>query len=175
MAEVITRDQLPSDVQVISKSQAAAGLYDMTDPINIAKGAELDKQDVMRRAIQVKTASDAAEYERSMLRKEVHDNANPDPIVLGFCIMLGVVVMWLIYRMFLKPNASGEWRDSLGEEWRLKHGAFSSDVVVSINGKKAGLMKIIDNFVKYGELVGVWDYKDTIVFTEGVVLNRVMC
>jgi len=174
MSEVITRDQLPSEVQVVTKSQAAAGLYGEMTPDKVAKAEELDKQDVMRRAMQVKAASDAAEQERRMLHKEVHDNANPDPIVVGFCAALVVLAVWILYRMYLKPNASGEWRDSLGEEWQIKHGAFSSDVDVCINGKKAGHMKIIDNYVRYGDLVGVWNYKDTIIFTEGVVLNRVI-
>lgn len=174
MSEIISRSQVPADAQVVSKSQYNAGLIGDLSPADIIKSVELDKQDVVKRAMQVQEASRRAEEERNQLYKYLHSNANPSPITLGISIALLLVSMYVIYCLFAKPNASGEWRDSLGGEWMITHGAFSSDAKVRINGKCGGVIKIIDNFVRYGNLVGVWDYNNEIVFTEGITLNRVV-
>jgi hypothetical protein len=32
---------------------------------------------------------------------------------------------------------------------------------------------VIDNYIKCSDMVGVWDYYNTIVFMDGVILSRV--
>jgi len=124
------------------------------------------------RAEQVRELSERTKQERSMLQQTVYDNSNPSPIVISILIGGILFVLWSSWIMFLRPSTSGEWRDDMNNVYNLRHNAFTGVVSMKINGQCAGRAKIIDNFVKYGDLNGLWDYQDAIVFIGGLQLYR---
>lgn len=139
----------------------------------IAEVQKSDAADASREA-KLQEASRKAERDKQMLQKHIYDNANPPPLLI-VTISLGVVLtMWIIYMMFLKPDASGEWRDDMNNNYILTHNRFTGNVRVRMNGRCRGFAKLIDNYFRFGDLVGVWDYGDNISFINGMQLMRVL-
>lgn len=109
-----------------------------------------------------------AEY---YLKKYVHENANPSPVfVLGIFILV-LVILWVLYLMFIKPNASGIWYDDENNMWEINHCYFRG-LTVRLNGENVKC-QISDNLFKCGSLLGIWNYSDIIVFINGGSLTRV--
>lgn len=136
--------------------------------------ANIQQEEVTERSREIKLqeAAKKAEREQQILQKHIYDNANP-PALLIVTIGLGIVLtMWIIYMVYLKPNASGEWRDDMNNEYVLTHNRFTGNVRVRMNGKCKGFAKLIDNYFRFGELIGVWDYADNITFINGMQLMR---
>ncbi len=119
-------------------------------------------------------ASIRAEKERALLQKKVYDLANPSPIFVASVVIAVLLAMYLIYVIFLKPCMSGEWLDHAGNTWDITHNRFTGNFRVRINGECKGSGKALDNYVRYGDLIGVWNYGNVIVFTEGWHLQRVV-
>ncbi len=115
-----------------------------------------------------------AEQERYLLQKKIYEIANPSPVVIASLIVAVLVSMYIVYVAFLKPCLSGEWMDHAGNTWYIEHNRFTGNFTVEINGDDSGVGKAIDNYVSYGDLVGVWNYGNVLVFTEGWQLNRVL-
>jgi hypothetical protein len=92
--------------------------------------------------------------------------------IILFCFFK--IILYVIYIIFLKPSVSGTWIDSLGNEWYLNHNTFKNIFTVSINDLPSGKGVLYDNYIRYGELIGIWDYSNTILFTNGITLERLL-
>ena len=103
-----------------------------------------------------------AEEERKLLQKTVYDSSNPSPIFVT-CMVIGtLLIMYIVYVIFLKPCMSGIWIDIAGNQWYIDHSVVKNIFTVYID----------DNYLQFGDLVGVWNYSDQIFFTDGFELNR---
>jgi hypothetical protein len=69
---------------------------------------------------------------------------------------------------------SGEWVDNTGNTWNINHDKLRNVFDVIVNGKSSGVGIVYDNYIKYGKLIGAWDYSDRVVFTDGIILERVL-
>ncbi len=145
-----------------------------TAPSDVLKAIEEDA--IKERIYQsnLLDASNRAEQERALLQKTVYDMANPSPVMVSIIIIIILLAMYLIYVIFLKPCMSGEWMDHAGNTWDITHNRFTGNFRVKINGECKGSGKALDNYVRYGDLIGVWNYGNIIVFTEGWHLQRVI-
>jgi hypothetical protein len=143
-------------------------------PQDVLKSIENDAN--KERAYQANLVQEAlrAEQERALLQKKVYDLSNPSPIFMTVLVVAVVLLMYLIYVLFLKPCMSGEWMDHAGNTWQISHNRFNGNLRVRINGECRGSGKVLDNYVNYGDLIGVWNYGNVIVFTEGWHLERVI-
>ncbi len=115
----------------------------------------------------------AAEY----LTMRINGLANPSPIVVTAAVCGVLLVLWVAYRIFLKPNATGEWYDKDGNKIIISHNTLTGKAVDG-NGKS---INITDNLVKIGAdtditgviiRIGVWDYENLILFTDGTSISR---
>jgi len=149
----------------------------MSDPISpdsILQTVAADRAKTAAYLNELQRESEKAELEREMLQKHVYENANPSPIFVVAVITAIIVCMYVVYVMFVKPCMSGLWMDVAGNEWVIKHNRFTSEFTVAINGECKGTGQTYDNYVKYGDVVGVWDYANLIATTEGWHLQRVV-
>lgn len=138
--------------------------------------SNIQQEEIIERSRNVKLleAVKKAEQEQQMLQKHIYDNANPSPLLV-VTISLGVILtMWIIYMIYLKPNATGEWRDDMNNVYILTHNRFTGNVRVRMNGKCRGFAKLIDNYFRFGDLIGVWNYADNITFTNGMEIMKVL-
>lgn len=143
-------------------------------PRDVLQAVQQSEVEERSREIKLQEASRKGERERQILQKHIYDNANPDPLLI-VTIGLGVILtMWILYMLYLKPDSSGEWRDDMNNQYILTHNRFTGNVKLRFNGKCGGYAKLVDNYFRYGDLIGVWDYADTIVFVNGMELNRLL-
>lgn len=113
-----------------------------------------------------------AEEERKLLQKTVYDSSNPSPIFVT-CMVIGtLLIMYIIYVVFLKPCMSGIWIDTAGNQWYIDHSVVKNIFTVYVDDNYGGTGYIYDNYLQFGDLVGVWNYSDQIFFTDGFELNR---
>ena len=145
-----------------------------TAPEDVIKSIERDRQQQITYETQLKEAVIKAEREQILLQKKIYDVSNPSPIFVAAIVIVVLLVMYIIYVLFLKPCMSGEWLDHAGNEWNISHNRFTGNFRVKINGECRGSGKNLDNYVHYGDLIGVWNYHDIIYFTEGWQLQRVV-
>jgi hypothetical protein len=145
-----------------------------TVPAEALRAIEESKRADDARAEKVREANQKLEQERQTLQKIVYDNANPSPILVAVIVLTIIFIIWFVWVIFLKPCASGEWYDNLGNVFHIHHNTLTGVVKVKENGKPAGRAKVIDNFVRFGDMVGVWDYTDSIIYMDGMQWNRVV-
>ncbi len=143
-------------------------------PDDVLKSIEADKRKQEVYQANLREAAVKAEQERALLQKKVYDVSNPSPIFVAIIVVAVILAMYIIYVVFLKPCMSGEWMDHAGNSWLITHNRFTGNFRVKINGECRGVGKTLDNYVSYGDLVGVWNYGNIIVFTEGWHLQRVL-
>lgn len=144
-----------------------------TAPDDVIKQIENDRQQQQLYESQLKEAAIRAEQERVLLQKKIYDISNPSPIFVAVLVVAILIAMYIIYVIFLKPCMSGNWMDQAGNEWNIEHNRFTGNFRVKINNECRGVGKSLDNYVQYGNLVGVWNYNDVIYFTEGWQLQRI--
>lgn len=113
-----------------------------------------------------------AEAERKLLQKTVYESSNPSPIFITSMVIGTLLIMYIVYIMFLKPCMSGIWIDNAGNQWYIDHSVFKNIFTVHIDDNYGGTGYIYDNYLRFGDLVGVWNYSDQIFFTDGFELNR---
>lgn len=102
----------------------------------------------------------------------IYDVANPSPIILGLVILCLFLVIYLLYTIMIKPNLSGVWTTKRGDRMQIRHGKFSNVLVIVSKGKPIhGSVK--DNLVRIGNLIGIWNYSDVILFANGGSLTRI--
>ena len=150
-----------------------ASQQNSTAPADVLNNIKQSEQDKEAYYAKLQEEAKRVEQERVMLQKKVYSDANPSPIFITGLIVAVLVSMYIIYVVFLKPCMSGEWMDKAGNTWDICHNKFTGMFTVTIDGKESGLGQVIDNYVSYGDLVGVWNYGNVIAFTEGWQLNRV--
>jgi len=112
-----------------------------------------------------------------ILEQIVYKNANPHPIVITISIVIIIFSIWLIYIIFMKPNASGQWMDQNHYIWEIDHDKFTNGAIITIhykNRKKVIHCHILDNLIKCGNQTGIWDYKNMITFINGPKLLRIL-
>jgi len=144
----------------------------MTSPADVLKNIENEKVFEQKRQIELLKKAEQAEEERKLLQKTVYDISNPSPaLVIGIVLMI-LIGMYYIYVLYLKPDMTGIWYDEMGNKWIIKHCKFSNTFAVTLNNTYSGAGALYDNYVQYGNLIGVWDYADNIHFTNGSTLER---
>jgi hypothetical protein len=80
--------------------------------------------------------------------------------------------MYLAYVYFVTPDMSGSWIDHQGQELTIKHKKFTGELLITVNGMiRRGL--IADNLFKFGDVMGIWNYKNVIVYVDGGGLQRI--
>lgn len=114
------------------------------------------------------------ERERQLLQKTLYESANPSPIYITLLVVFIVIVLYIIYMMFFKPCMTGTWLDHTGTEWNIIHNRFTGNFTVKKLNENDSYGNVADNYVQYGNLTGIWNYKDTIKFLEGWTLQRVV-
>jgi hypothetical protein len=146
-------------------------------PVDVLQSIELaktqEKQQEEEYYTNLKKQAIRAERERMLLQKKIYEVANPSPIFIAGLVIAVLISMYIVYVALLKPCLSGEWMDHAGNTWELNHNRFTGNFIVYINGVESGVGRSLDNYISYGDLVGVWNYGNVIVFTEGWQLNRV--
>lgn len=142
-------------------------------PADIIQQAKIDEANDKARIENLLKRAQEVERERELLQKTVYKNANPSPIIVASIVIAIIFALYILYILFVKTCASGEWRDHMGNEWYISHNRFTNNFTVTINKKRAGSGYIRDNYVKFGDLVGVWDYQDKIIFMEGWHIERI--
>lgn len=147
--------------------------------ITSLSGAEAAKQAVIQAAEEkareekLLIESDRLDKDALYLQKYIHNNANPSPVMIAVCIVAIILVLWLIIGVGLRPNATGEWYDSSGHQWLIDHSCWSGRASAFVNNERSINIDIVDNMVKIGPKIGVWNYRDTIIFVGGGKLERV--
>lgn len=171
--EPITIDKVPADAKQISADEFNPDTVFNSDA-SPADYDETQKRAVLAKAAKLRNAVEQADKTALLLNKTIQSESNPSPIIVCVVIVGSLLIIWGIYLLFLKPCIGGEWRDSVGNMWQIKHKGASTTANVKINGDCAGKLKVIDNYVRYGDLIGIWDYNNDILFTNGVSMSRVL-
>lgn len=166
---------MSADVVQIASGEPTNKAFNSTNNVvasDVLKNLEDEKVREIQYQSRLKEVSQKAEQERQLLQKTVYDNANPNPILVTVCIISVIAILYLAYILLLKPCMSGTWIDKTGTNWDISHNKFSNKFTILIDGEYGGSGKVYDNYVQYGELVGVWNYGDHIQFTDGWGLTR---
>jgi hypothetical protein len=111
------------------------------------------------------------EQAESLVRRIVYDNSNPNPVLIAGIFAGIMIVIWFIYVMMIKPNASGEWYDDKGNRWDLDHYRMGG-ITALVRGKLVNCT-LSDNMFKCGNMMGIWNYSDVIILVGGGNLTRV--
>ena len=144
-----------------------------TAPADVLNSIKQSNQDDDAYYAKLQQEASRVEREQALLQKKVYDVANPAPLFMAGLVVAILVAMYIIYVVVLKPCLSGEWMDHSGNTWELCQNRFTGTFTVDINGEESGMGQVLDNYVSYGDLVGVWNYGSVIAFTEGWQLNKI--
>lgn len=134
---------------------------------DLAKQLKREEAEEELRIQQLKETAKRAEQEQQLLQKHVTKLSNPSPLVVLICAGLIIGVVWLVYMYYIKPNISGYWISNDSNIYCIKHDPIQSSA--TINGHR---MTIIDNYLKYNDVIGVWDYSNQIRWLNGQTFNR---
>lgn len=138
----------------------------------------VDKDNLLKQnyETEVKRVSDETEQKANTIKKIVNRVANPHPLTISLAIIVVLVSMYLIYILFIRPCLDGNWIDTSGVEYSLRHDKLSGRVDMTaykhhreINKSKG---EIIDNYIVLAGVPGVWDYADNIILFNGVEMKR---
>jgi len=141
---------------------------------DLVLAAEIEEKKEKNRQEALLKETKRIDEEKKLLQRYVYNNANPSPLLL---LGIGVAVLfalWVIYIIFLKPTVSGEWYDAYGNKLEICHSKLSGKIKVKLNDEYGGTGLVIDNYVQYGELVGIWNYNNEIAFLDGTVIYRLL-
>ncbi len=170
----------PSDLPGIMDTEPSAPV-DIPSS-SIIPGGDVDKvlEQAERKERALTAEANRIAREAKLLHHDIYKNANPHPLFITLLLICIIGVIWLLYVMFIKPVASGEWIDrQKGHIWFIQHNQFTNKLEVVILSKKGDVVytgkgKVADYIIKVNGVIGIWDYKDAIVFIEGGGLQRVM-
>jgi hypothetical protein len=107
------------------------------------------------------------------LRAYVQDISNPSPIIMAVIFISIILILWGLHRIFVRPNASGEWFDEDGNQWIISQNRFTGKVKVRFNGRWVYGASIEDNLFRVSRIVGIWDYGNNILLVGGGRLSKV--
>lgn len=127
-----------------------------------------------RRRLALLNESNKLDEEKRILQRHINNNANPNPVHTTLIVIGIIFALWIMYLIFLKPSVNGIWFDPYGNKVEMCYNKFSGKIKVNVNDQYGGSGLVVDNYIRYGDLVGVWDYNDKIVFVDGVVLHRLL-
>ena len=150
----------------------------MSDPVSLApddvvKTVEKNNEAERIKQIALAEKSNKLDEERELLQKYVYSSANPSPVVIAIIVLSAFLVIYVIYLVFVKPCLSGEWSDIRGNVWIINHNILTGNLCVRTDaGELDG--KVSDNFVEVGELTGVWNYGNTVIFVDGPTIERII-
>jgi hypothetical protein len=135
----------------------------------------IDKDQLIEsnRSAKLEEDSNMLKRDAEVLTEIVYKNANPSPVVISITFIGIIIALWVFYVAVLKPNVSGEWRDSNGHKWFFDHNRMTGCVMVTIDNMFLRPCEITDNMFKCGSYLGVWNYRDVILFIDGGSLTRV--
>lgn len=142
-------------------------------PSDIILDAEADKRSEVHRRQLLEIEGIKAEEARKLLQKNIYDNSNPSPLFMAIIVLTVLFCLYFVYILFIKPSMTGEWTDISGNIWYIVHNKLTGTLEIEINGYPKGEGQIIGNLVEYGELTGIWNNANTVVFTEGWSLERI--
>jgi hypothetical protein len=107
-----------------------------------------------------------------VLQSKIWSNANIKPMnVVLICIAI-IVLLWLIHMLY-KPNATGLWVATDGQQWDITHCRWSSTINCINNDDVTMSGHISSNLVTINDNIGVWNYGDVILFVGGGSLQRI--
>lgn len=149
--------------------------------VNAIPGGDVDAMllEQQRKDAALKAEAERIAKETSLLQKNVYRNSNPHPYAVVLILVLTIALIWLLYTMFVKPVASGEWIDTVsGNVWYVQHNTFTNNVrVVILDSNRKMLFKgcgrLNDGILKVRDIVGIWNYSDMILFVGGGGLQKV--
>ena len=118
-------------------------------------------------------AHQKADDRSATLERIVYEKSNPNPVYVMLFFISTLFIMWLLWASFLKPVLTGDWYDSHGNQWTIKHCPYRDVISVSVGGRALGQCSVLDNMVVCGEEIGIWDYRDTLVFLSGNTLQKI--
>ncbi len=150
-------------------------------PSDVLREAQNELAQQKQRNARLLEQSERLEIERDLLQKKVYQNANPNPVLIIALVLVTWFVIYVLYVIFIKPTLSGEWVDNKGNVWNIRHKKFSGEIFLDLveikNHNKPAIKHVtgvvIDNFVYYAGVVGVWDYKNKILLVGGGDLQRI--
>lgn len=122
----------------------------------------------------IKQENDRINKETTVLEKVIYDISNPSPIIITLCVLGVLLIVYIINILFIKPNLSGIWVDYSGNLWKLNYSKLTGKFQVFINGACYGSGMVIENYVHYGDLIGVWNYENNIYFMNGEKLQKII-
>jgi hypothetical protein len=142
-------------------------------PDDVAEALRKEAEDENLKKIVLAEKANKVEEERKLLQKYVYNSANPSPVLIAVIVLVTIVVIYIIYMLFIKPSLSGEWTDISGNIRVISHNVMTGKLNVDCNGNTYQ-GKVSDNFVEMENLVGVWNYGNTIIFIDGPTLERIL-
>lgn len=145
----------------------------MSSGAEAALQVETDRINAENRRAKLISESKRTAEEASFLQKYIYDNANPNPVLLVGLIVLVLAVIYILYIYFVKPDATGEWRDTDNNKLNVSHSKFKGCLNITVNGTQKIKGNVADNMVKVGNRIGLWNYTDTIAFLDGSILRKV--
>lgn len=156
--------------QIYKQTGDSNPTVEYTDIIN--KGG-LIKSEQERKNKELQEQIDENKKNTKVLQNILTKSANPSPVYI-ITIVIGVIIaLWFIHYIFIKPKLTGEWYPESGSDvWKLKHRFMSNTVDVTINEKKHGTLEVVDNLISYNGRIAIWNYGNTILFTNGMILTR---
>lgn len=140
---------------------------------DVLASIERDMAAKRSRDARIAEASKEGEEAKKLLQKTVYDNANPSPVTMALIVIAVVTILYILYVLFMKPCLDGEWRDDLNNVLEIDHNRFSGEFKVWLNGEFAGIGRVEGNYVQFGDLNGLWNCRNRIMFTEGWEIRRV--
>jgi hypothetical protein len=153
----------------------------MNQQFNTTPGG--DVASVLERQKQEEAAllSEAARITKQaqMLQKDIYKDASPHPLFVTCIIVLILIMVWVLYVMFVKPVATGEWLDAKNDQvWFIRHNPLTDSMTIKILSRDGKLIAKMRGYIKNAvfkthDALGIWDFNNVIVFVGGGGLQRV--
>ena len=142
-------------------------------PADVVALVEQSERRDESREVKLREEVERTKRDADRLRQYIYSNANPNPMLVAISVIGIVVVVWLLWQLLGKPSIAGEWFDSNGRMWLISHNKLTGTVYID-DGEEIFDGKIQGNVFLCDGTVGLWDERDTILFTSGGTLTRSM-
>ena len=153
--------------------QQVGNLNTSSEYVNVQNDGQLEIQKEKEKNERLQKKLSEVENDRVYLQSILTKSANPSPVCVALMIVAVLCVLWMIHYIFIKPKLTGEWYPEAGSDvWYLNQKFMSNTVDVKINGKNYGTLELIDNLITYDGRVAIWNYGNTIIFINGMVLTK---
>jgi hypothetical protein len=140
-------------------------------PGEIVKNLEDDKA---KKDEEYSRVENQLEKDASVIEKIIHNNANPNPVVVALVILLIIVVVWWLYVFLLKPNMSGTWIINDKVMIHIDHCMWSNNIYIRDHkGVQIDKGKLVGNILRLPKLIGLWDGDDLVMFPDYGAMKRI--